>query len=259
MNGIAKRRWVILDPMVPENMLFSDETLKSIEKTAKLLGKRVGVGPVQTGIITLSELAEVLIEAESGFDSKYKKPWESKEYALRRIFSEYGYPAFNNAITLAVVRRHTIDSGFVPLAPGRIDVEATFTPGKELHRELQISGVLRPVMPIESVFESAISRKIGLTTEFGNRGDSIEFVAFLHTDGVWTHVKDIEKNTEGQLLKRKTGIIIVTSCLTLYVECNEKGKLTINNLGPVPIEHLSVKTLEAIKTMKAVYEECNMS
>lgn len=243
------------------NTAFDNKTLESLKQTAALLGKRVGGGPVQVGIMSFKDMAEIMINAKSGFDSKNRKNWENKEDALRRIFGEYSYPIFDNAdnaILLAVVRKYMVDpeDGFISLAPGTIDIEATFIPGKELHRELQVLGIPGNADP---EFAKAIMNLVGITSEYGNKGDSMEFVVPLYTPGIWHCIKDVEKAKDERLLNRKTGVIIMTPYLALYSECKEDGKLTINNLQPVPDKLLSVKTREAIKAMREVYKECNLS
>jgi hypothetical protein len=226
-----------------------------MNKTAEMIGRRLGGGPVQVGTISFADLANVLVSANSGYDSKHSKSWEGKKYALERFLKEYNYPVFNEAIIFAVVRKYAEDAGFLPLALASIDIEAVFKPGSELHREIEISGMPGPV---NKVFMAAISKKVGITTENGNRGDSMEFVVFLNTAGIWTHVRDIEKTKNQKPMNRKTGIVIITSSLTLYAESGEGGMLTINNLQPIPNKLLSVKTREAIKNMRAVYEELGM-
>lgn len=250
-NGIQ-----VLNPIIPENMLFNNIILENLKKTAEMLEKRVGGGPFQVVVESFAELAETLINDESGFDSRNSKPWQGKENVLRLVFKEYGYSIFDQAIVMGVVRKYTIDKGFKPLAPGTIDGEAAFKPGEKLHRELEICGIPKNE---DVLFTNAIKRKVGITGEWGNRGHSIEFVVFLNTPGLWTHIRDIEVTKDKQPMNRKTGAIIVTSSLTLYAECDENGKLTVNNLQPVPDKLLSVKTREAIKAMKEVYEECNMN
>lgn len=246
----------VLKPVELKNTIFSATTLENLKNTAGLIAKRVGGGPVQVGRMSFKDMAEIMISSASGFDSKNRKNWENKEDALRRIFEEFGYPVFKDAIVLAVVEKYAVDpTGFIPLAPRSIDIEAAYAPGKELHREIEISGIPKP---IDETFINAISQKIGITTEYGNKGDSMEFVAFINTPGVWTHIKDIEV-VKDQSLNRKTGMIIVTQYLTLYCVCAPDGQININGLQSAPEKLLSVKTQEAIKVMKAVYKELNMS
>lgn len=248
----------VLKPVEPKNTIFSATALENLKNTAGLIAKRVGGGPVQVGTMSFKDMAEIMISSASGFDSKNRKGWENKEDALRRIFGEYGYPIFDNAILLAVVRKYMVDpkDGFISLAPGTIDIEATFVPNKELHRELQVLGIPGNTDP---EFAKAIMNLISITSEYGNKGDSIEFVVPLYTPGIWHCVKDVEKAKDGRLLDRKTGVIIVTPYLVLYSECKDgDGKLTINNLQPVPDKLLSVKAIEAIKIAKQLCKECDI-
>lgn len=234
----------ILNPIT--ETVYSDRVNSVAGQLADIIGKRVGGGRVQLGLATFEELASTLIKSEKGYDKKAKAEWNGYTAALRRIFAEYGWSMFNSAILIAVIRKWAVDptDGFIPLACGSIDIEAGLNIVADLHKECLVSG--EPCEPDE-IFSKAVSKKVGITTEYGNLGDSIEFVVPMYTPGIWCEVRDTE-------FGRKTGVIIITPTLELYCEGMEIG-----GLQPLPEKMLSVKAVEAIKIAKQLCRECCVS
>lgn len=235
----------VLQPIA--TTLYNDRVNSVLGQLGDQIGKRVGGGRVQMGIVSFGDLAETIIknnkgDGNSGFDKQAKKPWQGKSSVLARVFAEYGWPAFERAILIGVVRKWMVDAadGFIPLACGSIDIEAGLNIEADLHKECLVSGIPGDTDP---TFAEAISKKVGITTEYGN-GDSIEVVAPFYTPGLWQEVRDTE-------FGRPAGVIIVTPTLTLYCE-----GMTVNNLHSASLELLSVKTVEAIKIAKQLCREC---
>jgi hypothetical protein len=233
----------ILHPIT--NTLYSDKVNGVLGQVGDMIGKRIGGGRAQFGLMTFADVADVIVrnaKGDTGFDKQAKKPWQGKSAALKRVFAEYGWPAFEKAILIGVVRKWIVDEadGFIPLACGSIDIEAGLNILADLHKECLVSGI--PSDP-DPVFAEAISKKVGVTTEYGN-GDSFEIVVPQYTAGIWEEIRDTE-------FGRPAGAIIVTPHLTLYCE-----GMTVNNLWSAPTELLSVKTVEAIKIAKQLCREC---
>ncbi len=226
--------------------VYSDRVNSVAGQLGDFTNKRVGGGRVQVGITRFADFADTVIHSQSGFDKREKAEWNDKIVALSRIFVEYGWPEFQEAITIAVIRKWSVDpkDGFIPLAPGSIDIEAGLNIIADLHKEAVIDGIPAEGL-CDSGFAEAVSQKMGITTEYGN-GDSIELVVPFYTPGIWKKVEDTE-------FGRRTGIIIVTPVLTLYCE-----GMNINSLQEPPYELLSVKTLEAIKIARQLCRECSM-
>jgi hypothetical protein len=225
---------------------YSDRINSVAGQLGDLSNKRVGGGRVQMGITTFTHFADAIIPSKSGYDKQKKSGWKDKNDALARIFLEYGWPDFQEAVIIAVIRKHSVDpkDGFIPLAPGSIDIEAGLNIVADLHKEAVISGIPQESLT-DTGFATAISQKIGITTEYGN-GDSIELVVPFYTRGRWQKVEDTE-------FGRRTGVIIVTPVLTLYCE-----GMDINSLQKPPYDLLSVKTIEAIKIARQLCRECNI-
>lgn len=216
----------------------STPNISEIDTFAKNMGKRSGGGSVQVGLMFLGEIANTIVPCNSGFDKKSANKYNSQLFVLSRFFEEHGWPLLNKAIVLAGVRKYVIDpeDGFIPLAPGTIDIEAALEMNPE-HRELQIFGDMRKKMevPLELYDLNSI---IGFATEYGNGQDSLETILPIFTPGIWKEIKDIQFN-------RPTGMVIVTPYITLWCE-----NMSINNLVEVPMNLVSVKMLETIKIVK---------
>lgn len=238
----------VLQPI--NTTVYSDRVNSMVGQLSDMLGKRVGGGRVQMGLATFNQLAETIItnakgDGQSGFDKQAKKPWQGKETALQRVFSEYGWSTFERAVIIGVVRKWNVDAadGFIPLACGSIDIEAGLNIEADLHKECLVSGI--PSEP-DNTFADAVSKKVGLATEYGN-GDSIELIVPLYTPGLWQEVKDTE-------FGRPAGVIIVTPTVALYCE-----RMTVNKLDTAPQNLLSIKAVEAIKIAKQLCRECGMA
>ena len=233
----------ILQPI--RNTSYDDRVNSVAGQLTDMIGKRVGGGRVQFGLSAFEDLAETFIEIEKGYDKQNKSDWGGQSVALLRVFAEYGWPTFDHAILIAVIRKWMVDpkDGFIPLSCGSIDIEAGLNIVADLHKECVVSG--EPGEP-NLFFSEAVSKKVGITTEYGNLGDSLEFVVPLYTPGIWRTIEDTE-------FGRKTGIIIVTPILELYCE-----GLKINGLQPLPGRMLSVKVVEAIKIAKQLCWECDV-
>lgn len=229
--------------------IYTDRINSIIGQLGDMTKKRVGGGRAQFGITTFPELAATILTNEKGFDKQKKAEWNGKELALQRIFKERNWPTFEKAIIIAVIRKWNVDrkDGFIPLAPGTIDIEASLTMEDIIHKEALVFGEPRQSDNDEH-FAKAISEIIGLTTEYGN-GNSIEIVVPMFTPGIWQKVEDIE-------FGRPAGVIIVTPFLTLY--CEGMEGMDINNLQDIPNKLLSVKAVEAIKIAKHLCEKCNI-
>ena len=225
---------------------YDDRVNSVMGQVADLVGKRIGGGRVKMGIMTLADLADTIVPIENGFDKQRKSEWGHKTDALLAIFSQYGWSAFEKAIVIAVIRKWSVDpkDGFIPLAPGTIDIEAGLNIIADLHKEAVVNG-FPDEKSFSNEFAQAIAKKVGITTEYGN-GDSIEFVVPFYTPGTWQGVKDTE-------FHRRTAIIIVTPVLTLYCE-----GMDVNSLQEPPYELLSVKTVEAIKIARQLCRECQI-
>lgn len=234
----------ILNPIT--DTAYSDRVNSVAGQLADMLGKRVGGGRVQLGLVTFEDFARTIIKSKKGYDKKAKSEWIGQSIALRRIFAEYGWALFDKAILIAVVRKWAVDptDGFIPLACGSMDIEAGLNIVADLHKECVVSG--EPVDP-DPIFAKAISEKVGITTEYGNLGDSLELVVPLYTPGIWRSISDTE-------FGRKTGAIIITPTLELYCE-----GMNINGLQPVQDKLLSGKVVEAMKIAKQLCAECNIA
>ena len=215
-----------------------------IKKFAEIMGKRSGGGSVQLGVMNLEEIASAIIPVNNGFNKQGNNTWEYPAFALSRMMREYGQTPFKQAIVIAGVRKYAVDpnDGFIPLAPGSIDVEAAIEFNPE-HRELQIYGNRCPPY---ALFQKAVHEILGFATEYGNGQDSLESLIPLYTFGVWRKIKDIQFN-------RPTGMVIVTPHITLWCE-----DMSINNLVNMPTKMTSVKMLEAIKIAKHLCNICDI-
>lgn len=254
-----KKNWVELVLQGGQNMnkelkrlkpigstIYNDRVNSIVGQLGDMTEKRVGGGRAQFGYTTFAELATTIVSCEKGFDKQKRVEWSGKEHALRRIFSERGWPTFDKAILIAVIRKYNEDpkDGFIPLAPGTIDIEASLTMEDIVHKEALVFGEPRPSNNDENLAK-AISEIIGLTTEYGN-GNSIEIVVPMLTPGIWQKVEDIE-------FGRPAGAIVASPYLTLYCE-----GMDINNLQTAPRELLSVKAVEAIKIAKHLCKKCDI-
>lgn len=221
-------------------------TVSDIEKFAKKSGKRPGGGSVRLGIMSFKEIADVIVPCEHGFDKKSGMEYDNKSFVLSRIFKERGWPPFNKAIVLAGMRKYVVDpkDGFVPYAPGTIDIEAAIELNTE-YRELRME--IDPRAETEGIHKlHGLKSKIGFSTEYGNGPDSLETDFLLEEPGIWKKINDIQFN-------RPTGIVIVTPYITLWCE-----DMSINNLIEMPNYMTSVKMLEAIKIVKNLREINNI-
>lgn len=219
-----------------ENEGFSTETKQQLEEIAKMQNKRLGGGSVQMNIIAFEQLAKIIVPVNKGYDKQSGKDYSTKQYVLRRVFSELGWPEFDKAVILAVVRRDAQGSdGFIPFCPGMLDIEAgQILESGEGHREIIISG--RTESPDEE-FQRVLSQiRFGLAQEHQN--GSLEVIIPRYTPGLWQKIEDFE-------LGRKTGIVIVTSHVTLYCE-----GLMVNNLVEMP--KATVKVTEAISIARSL-------
>jgi len=230
-----------------DKTLYNDTVNSVMGQVGDEVKKRIGGGRVQMGIMTFANLADVIVPVKEGYHKQKKSKWEKKTDALLAIFSQYGWPVFDKAVVIAVIRKWSIDpkGGFIPLAPGTMDIEAGLDIRDALHKEAVING-LPDEESFSSEFAQAITEKVGITTEYGN-GDSIEFVVPFYTPGIWQEVEDNE-------FHRRTAIIIVTPVLILYCE-----GMSVNSLQEPPHELLSVKTVEAIKIAQQLCRECKIS
>lgn len=148
---------------------------------------------------------------------------------------------------LAGVRKYVVDpkDGFIPLAPGSIDIEAALKLDKpNEHRELQIFGDIRKETGAFKL--SGIDSIIGFATEYGNGPDSLETIIPVLTRGIWEKIMDTQ-------FSRPTGIVIVTPYITLWCE-----DMSINNLINMPTEIMSVKMREAIKIAEHLCDTNNI-
>ena len=200
--------------------------------------------------MSFDEIAFAIISADKGFDKQSKTNWNSPEIALERVFREYDWAKFHAAIVIAGVRKYVVDpnDGFIPLAPGSIDVEAAleFNPK---HRELQPYGRVTHRIHFQGLSEMIqreLDKRIGFATEYGNGEDSLEVVIPLHTPGVWEKIEDTQ-------FDRPTGMVIVTPHITLWCE-----DMSINNLIDMPTKMMSVKMLEAIKIARHLCNICDI-
>jgi len=219
----------ILEPTqitIPENQILA------IRETIETTGKRVGGGTVKTGEMTLSELASSIVPYQSGFNSRKKQKWESPEEALQNKFKEFRWTPFEKAIVIAVVKRFSVDpqDGYIPLAPGEWDIEAAFNPNEVYgHQEIVVRGQLRKSM-VSPSFPA-----YGLASEFGNLGDSIEFIFSAWVDEIWEEIIDTQRG-------RETAMVIVTPHDILLCE-----KMSINYLRKLLPGEITVKTRTAIE------------
>jgi len=220
--------------------------MSDIKEFAEKSGKRTGGGSVPIGIMSFEEIADVIVPCERGFDKKSGVEYNSKSFVLSRIFEERGWPPFDKAIVLAGMRKYVVDpeDGFVPYAPGTIDIEAAIGLNPE-HRELKLE--IDPRTGTENFPRlHGLKSKIGYSTEYGNGPDSIEMILPNDEPGIWRKIKDIQFN-------RPTGMVIVTPYIRLWCE-----GMSINNLINMPPEMYSVKMLETIKIAKHSCEICNI-
>ncbi|MCK4592527.1 hypothetical protein KAT63_03780 [Candidatus Parcubacteria bacterium] len=222
--------------------------ITDIEKFAEMIGKRSGGGSVRIGRMTFEEISDVTIKCKKAFDKKNEIVLNGKNSILLRIFQERGWPAFDQAIVIAGVRKFNVDQedeiGFISLGCGSIDVEAAIELNIE-HRELELETRLRNKEEKLPELHGLIS-KIGLSTEFGNGPDSLETTLLLWEPEIWENIKDIQFN-------RPAGIVIVTPYITLWCE-----GMSINNLIEMPDYMASVKMAEAIKIGKNLCEINNI-
>jgi len=237
-----------IEPLRAEIEIFSESVKTQLEILAGMIYKRVGGGRVQMNIMSWSDIAGTIVplrpQGKQGFDQQSKTEWTRPEFALSRIFREYGWLEFEKAVVFAALRRHSVDSksAFIPLAPGLLDIEA----GIKIEaiygrREIDVYGFLGEPDP---VFREKICGIIGLTTEYGNGPDSIEAVIPVYTPGTWTRIEDFE-------FGRKTGMAIVTPFLSLWCE-----GMSINSLTEMPWPIVSGKVREAVKIAKHLDRLC---
>ena len=227
----------------PETREMPD--LNTTKAFAEEIEKRSGGGIVQTGLMSLDEIADVIVPCKKGYDKLSGSTPNNPISFLYRIFTERGWPMFEHAIVLAGVRKYNIDpsNGFVPFAPGTIDIEAA--PKLDYkHNELKILGKERESTGKLTRTSGLVRMRyiVGLATEYGNGKDSLETVIPVFTPGIWEEIKDIQ-------FDRPTGMVIVTQHITLWCE-----GMSINNLMNMPMDISSVKMLEAIKIMKYLYD-----
>jgi len=222
--------------------IFSDRIKSELDVFMGPLNKRVAGGRVQMNIMGWEDVARNIVpyppEGKSGFDKQIKRPWTNQGYALGRIFKEYGWPAFKEAVVMGGVQKYAVDPNgcFIPLAPGSIDIEA----GIDIeaiygHRELLIWGEPGTA---DDDFQKILSSTIGFATEYGN-GNSMEVIIPVCTPGTWQKIEDIE-------FGRTTGMVIVTPHVTLWCE-----GLSVNRLQKMPYSKASVKMIEAIKIARS--------
>lgn len=226
----------------PTEIAIPEDQVMAIRRELEESGKRIGGGIVKFGEITFSELAFSIVPCQKGFDSRKKQEWESPEEALQNEFEDFRRVPFEKAIVLAVVKRLSVDpqDGYRPLAPNKWDIEAAFKPNEVYgHQEISVYGQLR---------ESPVSLPIsipsyGLASEFGNIGDSIEFIFPTWVDGIWGKIVDNQRG-------RETAIIIVTPHDTLLCE-----RMSINFLREWITNEGTVKTRTAIEMAENVCRE----
>jgi len=239
-----------IEPLRAEINIFSKSVKSQLEILAEMTHKRVGGGRVQMNVMSWEAIARTIVplppQGKPGFDQQGNIEWVQPEFALSRIFREYGWPEFEEAVVFAAVKRHSVvpKNALIPLAPGLLDIEA----GMKIeaiygHREIDVYGF--PGEP-DPVFKEKISGIIGLTTEYGNGPDSIEVVIPVYTPGTWTRIEDFE-------LGRKTGIAIVTPFLALW--CKE---MSIDSLIEIPWSIVSDKVKEAVKIAKYLNRLCEV-
>lgn len=209
--------------------------------------KRIAGGRAQFNLATFAELAGAIVSDPANlkqpFDKQVKYRYGAKAYVLERVFREYGWPISADAVIIAGVQKYNQDpkDGFIPLAPGSIDIEAGIKLEPWGHLELDVFGDLREP---NKGFSKILQSKIGIVTEYGN-GDSLELVIPVYTPGLWKQVKDKE-------FGRRAGITIVTPFITLWCE-----GLDINFLTELP-HTASVKMLEAVKIARQVLRELGL-
>jgi len=237
-----------IEPLRTEINIFSESVKSQLEIFAGATHKRVAGGRVQMNVVPWSDIARTIVplhpQGKPGFDQQGNTEWVQPEFALSRIFKEYGWPEFERAVVFAAVRRHSVvsETALIPRAPGLLDIEA----GIEIeaiygHKEIDVYGF--PEEP-DPVFREKIRGIIGLTTEYGNGPDSIEVVIPVYTPGTWTRIEDFE-------LGRKAGVAIVTPFITLWC----KG-MSINDLTDMPWPIVSGKVREAVKIAKYLCRLC---
>jgi hypothetical protein len=237
-----------IEPLRTEKGIFSEPVKTQLEILAEMTHKRVGGGRVQMNVMSWEAIAKTIIplpsQGKPGFDQQSNTEWTRPEFALSRIFREYGWPEFERAVVFAVVRRHSVvpKINLIPLAPGLLDIEA----GMKIeaiygHREVDVYGF--PGEP-DPVFKEKIYGIIGLATEYGNGPDSLEVVIPVYTPGTWTRIEDFE-------LGRKTGIAMVTSLISLWCE-----GMSISSLTEMAWPVVSDKVREAVKIAKHLNRLC---
>lgn len=237
-----------IEPLRTETDIFSESVKSQLEILAEATHKRVGGGRVQMNVMSWSDIARTIVplppQGKPGFDQQSTTEWVQPEFALSRIFREYGWTEFEGVVVFAAVKRHSVvpKNALIPLAPGLLDIEA----GMKIeaiygHREIDIYGL--PGEP-DSVFKEKIRGIIGLTTEYGNGPDSIEVVIPVYTPGTWTRIEDFE-------FGRKTGMAIVTPFITLWCE-----GMSISGLTEMVWSVVSDKVREAVKIAKHLNRLC---
>lgn len=221
---------------IPKNQVMA------IRRELEESGKRIGGGVVKFGEITFSELASLIVPCQKGFNSRKQREWNSPEEVLQDEFEEFRRVPFKKAIVLAVAKRLSVDpqDGYRPLAPNEWDIEAAFKPNEVYgHQEISVYGRLRksPVSPSLSIPSYA------LASEFGNLGNSIEFIFPTWVDGIWGKIVDNQRG-------RETAMIIVTPHNTLLCE-----RMSINFLRGWITSEGTVKTRTAIEMAENVCRE----
>lgn len=222
----------------PESINMPD--ISAMSALAKTIEKRPPAGGLaQFGAMTFKEIAHSIVPCNKGFDKQSGGTYQDEADPLVRIFRERGWPEFDRAIVIAGVRKYHIDpkDGFIPYAPGSIDIEAAvnFDPK---HRELQLFGKKRGNN--DGILSCLFGLRYitGIATEYGNGENSLEIIVPVETEGVWEKIDDLQ-------FKRPTGMVIVTPYLTLWCE-----NMSVNNLIKMPDAIVSVKMFETIKIAK---------
>ncbi len=220
--------------------LRSIPEISEMAKLAEMLGKRPPAGGLaQFGAMTFEEIAHSIVPCSEGFDKQSGATYKDKTTPLIRLFRERGWPKFDRAIVIAGMRKYNSDpkDGFIPYAPGSIDIEAAINFDPK-HKELQIFG--RERGDNDEILSCLVELHYitGIATEYGNGEDSLEIVIPTRTDGIWEKITDLQ-------FSRPTGIVIVTPYITLWCE-----NMSVNNLIIMPTDITSVKMGEAIKIAK---------
>ena len=238
-----------MEKLEPVGRIFDPSS--RIEGFAEATRKRAGGGSVQIGPMSFEAIASAIVPVSSGFDKQSGAKWEDPAFVLSRVMTEYGWTLFDSAIVIAGVRKYVVDpsDGFLPLAPGSIDIEAALEFNPE-HRELQIYGDHHSHSPL---FRETVNEITGLATEYGNGPNSLEGIIPLYTPGAWRRIIDTQLDANGNKLDRPTGMAIITPYTKLWCE-----GMSVNNLRGMPMDMASVKMLEAIKIAKHLCKEFNI-